>query len=520
MNPNSVFLVANVLATAGLASIAVGQGDDLDCPSPESSVTNDGWVTTWFDSTYRADDSGQVGRGGAPGMMYTEQLPFDRQLKTLPLPEWNLQGPLTFMALVDGPAGNPVEREITLQDPVIMATWDFNVGNETNPTLNWENYRPIGENFLREYTVNGTDGETLMWFSPHGQMNDFMLDQLGLERECFNPLSPFTDADAACDRAILNGMAFVGVPYANAPLGSQYSDPDNDAACPMVPGSYFPLSTNPQLSWWRDRLLVFVAERSAFIRPSFNPTTGSGEGTAEGRPGWDPSIARYRFPNANEGPEWNGPSYQAFLEETMDFVGYQNVAGEVKSYQGPEGFKDWYYDWKTFNSWGNTDGNFNGRNASDIASCPYYAWPFSGLGLSVYWPATPDSGPVDYMSPYSAASEFISVGEQNLYLVAIREAHTYLGSPDLTGQRAPLPGSPGQSWCDLCPGDFNQDGLVDGGDLAILLTNWGSTSLCYMLDRSDPVVNGNDLAILLSNWNSQCSWPLTGWRPPDCGNRR
>ena len=37
------------------------------------------------------------------------------------------------------------------------------------------------------------------------------------------------------------------------------------------------------------------------------------------------------------------------------------------------------------------------------------------------------------------------------------------------------------------------------------------------LDRSDPIINGNDLALLLSNWQYQCEWPLSDWRPPDCG---
>ena len=337
--------------------------------------------------------------------------------------------------MVEGPAGNLVEEDIVLEDPVIMVSWDFNAGNATNPALDWESYRPIREDLLRQYTVNGTDGETLMWFSPHGQMNEFMRDQLDLDRECFNPLTA-ADPEAACDRAILNGLAFVGVPYANGPLGAEYPDPNDSGDCPMVEGSYFPLSTNPKLAWWRERALVFVAERSAFIRPSFNPTTGDGPGTAGGRPGWDPSISQYRFPGPNEGPRWDGPSYEAFLEETMNFVGFQNVNGNVRRYEGPEGFKNWLADWKTFNAWGNADGDFTGGNEADKFICPYYSWPFSGLGISAYWPATPSAGPVDYMSSYSAASEFISVGEQHLYLVAIREP-TYLGSPDLTGRPSP-----------------------------------------------------------------------------------
>jgi len=56
-----------------------------------------------------------------------------------------------------------------------------------------------------------------------------------------------------------------------------------------------------------------------------------------------------------------------------------------------------------------------------------------------------------------------------------------------------------------CAGDINGDGMVDGNDLAILLSSWGpcpGTGSCAGDISGDGVVNGNDLAILLSSWGS------------------
>jgi hypothetical protein len=50
-----------------------------------------------------------------------------------------------------------------------------------------------------------------------------------------------------------------------------------------------------------------------------------------------------------------------------------------------------------------------------------------------------------------------------------------------------------------CPGDLNQDGTVDGNDLAILIGAWGSTG--GDLDGSE-VTDPADLALLLGYWGS------------------
>jgi len=50
-------------------------------------------------------------------------------------------------------------------------------------------------------------------------------------------------------------------------------------------------------------------------------------------------------------------------------------------------------------------------------------------------------------------------------------------------------------------GDLNGDGIVDGADLGILLSNWGSCQGCDADLNGDGVVDGADLGLLLSNWS-------------------
>jgi hypothetical protein len=51
-----------------------------------------------------------------------------------------------------------------------------------------------------------------------------------------------------------------------------------------------------------------------------------------------------------------------------------------------------------------------------------------------------------------------------------------------------------------CPADLNGDGVVDGADLLILLSDWGTCPGCASDLNSDDVVDGADLLILLSEW--------------------
>ena len=48
-----------------------------------------------------------------------------------------------------------------------------------------------------------------------------------------------------------------------------------------------------------------------------------------------------------------------------------------------------------------------------------------------------------------------------------------------------------------CPGDFNGDGVVNGGDIGTLLAAWGGADGDL---NGDGTTNGGDLGLLLSYW--------------------
>ena len=51
----------------------------------------------------------------------------------------------------------------------------------------------------------------------------------------------------------------------------------------------------------------------------------------------------------------------------------------------------------------------------------------------------------------------------------------------------------------VCPQDIDRSGSVDGGDLAILLGSWGTTSGTTDLDHNG-TTDAADLAVLLAAW--------------------
>jgi hypothetical protein len=69
--------------------------------------------------------------------------------------------------------------------------------------------------------------------------------------------------------------------------------------------------------------------------------------------------------------------------------------------------------------------------------------------------------------------------------------------PNMFGSYSDLGGN---TICD-CKGDLNVDGVVNGADLGLMLSAWGSCSTnCNSDLNSDNVVNGADLGLLLSAW--------------------
>jgi hypothetical protein len=51
-----------------------------------------------------------------------------------------------------------------------------------------------------------------------------------------------------------------------------------------------------------------------------------------------------------------------------------------------------------------------------------------------------------------------------------------------------------------CPGDFNGDGVVDGGDFGSLLAIWGKCNECPEDLNGDGLVDGGDAGLFLSYW--------------------
>ena len=54
-----------------------------------------------------------------------------------------------------------------------------------------------------------------------------------------------------------------------------------------------------------------------------------------------------------------------------------------------------------------------------------------------------------------------------------------------------------------CPADVNDDGRVDGGDLAAVLAAWGRDVPEVELSGDD-LIDGQDLAAVLANWGLPC----------------
>ena len=77
------------------------------------------------------------------------------------------------------------------------------------------------------------------------------------------------------------------------------------------------------------------------------------------------------------------------------------------------------------------------------------------------------------------------------------------GTGDLNNYVATITGTQQFTEAHQCTGDLDEDGTVDGADLAMLISQWNSSAQWADLNM-DGVVNGADQAILLGNWGD-CS---------------
>ena len=52
-----------------------------------------------------------------------------------------------------------------------------------------------------------------------------------------------------------------------------------------------------------------------------------------------------------------------------------------------------------------------------------------------------------------------------------------------------------------CPGDYNDDGVIDGADITVLLNAWGSADATVDLNN-DGIIDASDIALLLNGWGA------------------
>jgi formylglycine-generating enzyme required for sulfatase activity len=64
-----------------------------------------------------------------------------------------------------------------------------------------------------------------------------------------------------------------------------------------------------------------------------------------------------------------------------------------------------------------------------------------------------------------------------------------------------------------CTNDISGDGVVNGADLAALLSSWGSCAGCVSDVSGDGVVNGVDLSFVLTAWGATCAPTVSGVSP-------
>ena len=523
MNRFATIAAGLSLACAGLLT-ASADPVEPEC-FPHNMIDNqDTWFQLYNASTFMVSDPppGDLALPiGAPIAEWTHQHAgaWDKLITfgtTEPIHIWS-------QPFVVVPGGEGDISEVTIQNPVLILTLD---------TSDWSAYLPKYDSINQRWVFRPASvynqGQDLFgspalptvgtpWMSAH-QVESISPD--GTATYVNGTALGYLDRLPNMNREELNPA--IGVPGAAinaaslAPPGVGMPWTFNQALLGHDPPSPFPWNGGGA-SWWQQRFLVFIADRDAFVRPSFNPSLREETGsyiTHNGIPMWNGE--RYAF------PEQSDVLYTSYKDATDHFVGLLEVDGTLKEYRGPKaagglqnnGFQGYLEEWKAL-SW--TPPPSDWTQITDAVG-----FPFSGLGLTLNWarfcPEDDDFTPGDLSSSFGAVSEFIhSDARHPIYLVGTLDPYQYMGKP-VEGQ---VP------WCDTCIADFNRDGFVDVSDLLELINHWDSCQsyeclesrtadwpMQYNIDKESPYIDVQDLLELLHLWG-ECEWPLD-WRPEDC----
>ena len=532
MNHITAVVAGLSLACAGTSTV---WADEL-CIEPENMIDcSDNWFFTYNASTFQMENGCPI---GAPRAELTHQhhAVWDK------LVSFGTAPTMPILALPWQESKKAWPSLAHIENPVLVVTIDTSDWSDYLPFRCGSNSHPCDPANYGKWVFHGINVEDMAiiptplatpWFGAHmvesisengtvtyhqGTALGYLDQILNVNREELNPTHG--DPGAAVYAASL-ATPGVGMPWTfnQASSTDGHSHPD-----PWLGGG---------AAWWQQRYLVLIADRDAFVRPSFNPSMRAhvpgGLHTDNGKPWWDDEFlaeCSSDYGSYNYPPE-NHALYQAFLEATENFWAVLdfNLQGDpIHIYQGTDGFLDYMAHWKQESwetpSWAPQDGSWDWTQSTQAVG-----FPFSGLGLTLnwtqFWPEAIESEG-DLNNPFGATSEFIhATTDKPIYLVAILDPYQYLG--ESLAYQVP--------WCDTCIGDFNRDGVVDVLDLLLLLNNWGTDPyydgadfpLQYNIDKWNDNINTDyapaidifDLLELLNVWGPCEEWPLD-WRPGDC----
>ena len=422
-------------------------------PNPNPFAGASGWEQPYSDSIDVAQ---------AAHMTPPDQIPFDRL--------WVMDDAdsVTFEAPFLQEDGSYITQQVHLENPVLVTTWVFSAASDP-ASVAFQKFKPLQA--YRPDANADTIAMSNLWVTLDGNMKWYLDEVVGMDRSCLNPMV----SAAACKDAVAWGLPTVGMPYAlpSRPL-------DMNDAYASDPGG---------IAWWQATMVVAIADRDAFVRPSYNPTvnpTTDGHVTDNGVPIWDAVSSSYRLAGPGD-----GPIYAAQQQAVDDFVG---IRFDGTFCTGPDGFAECLVAWQQVSWFGDT---------GDPSNNPYAQFPYSSIGMTGDWQLLDEPGIED---GFFAQSEFILNGNASMYVIGDWSGSQYLGIP----QEGQVP------WCDSCAEDLNMDGVVGVDDLLLVIDSYGGHNICANFDKETPLVNVDDLLLVLGKWGECPGWPEGIPRPADC----